>query len=159
MQQQQFKNIKNTSFFFPLSATCCFIGELGPMWWQLQSVVPPGLCRTVCWASRERGLYLHKLHTARLWQSRMKTKIWHWRISSFLQATALKCTSELPCGFSPLPSGLSLVNMVLSLFFQTYKKLQSLFLSHGCFFSSAHQLILSETFQDLLQMVTYFKNQ
>lgn len=70
----------------------------------------------------------------------------------FLQATALKCTPELcvPCGSSPLPSGLSLVNMVLSLFLQTFKKRNCHCFCHQAGFS-ANQLIYSDTFQDLMQ--------
>lgn len=64
-------------------SSCCVSGKLGPVRRQLQSVVPPGLCGSVCRASREGGVYLHKLHTARLQQRRMKTKMWLWRISSF----------------------------------------------------------------------------
>ena len=104
-------------------------------------MVPPDLCRTVCWASREGGLYLHKLHTARLRPRRVKTKKWLWRISSFCcEPQHLTCTPELcvPCGFSPLPSGLPLVNMVLFTVFSSYKRLLSLFfLSHGWFFSQS----------------------
>lgn len=51
-----------------------FSGKLGPMWWQLQSVVSPDLRGIVCWSGRGGGLYLHKLYTARLRQGRVKTK-------------------------------------------------------------------------------------
>lgn len=119
------------------------VGELGPMWWQLQSVVPPGLCRRVRWASREGGLCLHKLHTARLWQREMKTKRPLWRISSFCRGPQHLSASMnfVPCGF-PFTS---LVKMVLFTFFQSNKRLLSLFLSWWLgFFSQSTNL--SETF-------------
>lgn len=83
-----------------LSSSRCFSGKLGPMWRQLQSVVPPDLCGTVCRASRERGLCLHKLHTARLRQ-RMRTKKRLWRISSSVagRSTLRAHLNSVPCGF------------------------------------------------------------
>lgn len=66
-----------------------------------------------------------------------------WRISCFLckpQILSAHLNSVSPCGFSPLPSGFSLVNMVLLLFFQTYKRLQSLFFVIWVIFSQSTNL-------------------
>lgn len=114
-----------------------FLGKLGPVWRQLQSVVSPDLRRSVCWACGEGGLCLHKLHTARIQQSRIKTKKSCWRMSRFTaDAAALKCTPELcvSCGFSPLPSGLPSVNMVLLLFPPELLKTSVTVLFLFCFF-------------------------
>ncbi len=59
-----------------------------------------------------------------------------------LQAAALECTPELcvPCGFSPLPSGLPLVNMVLfTVFFPDLQKTSvSVFVTGWCFSQSTN---------------------
>lgn len=138
-------------------------GKLGPVWRQLQPVVPSGLCWSVCWASREGGLCLHKLHTAELQKRRMKTKMWLWRISSFV-AAALKCTPELcvPCAPPPTPTlWLALSELGAIYFFSGVTKDFCRCFDHVAGFS-ANQLILSETFQDLMQinkMAKCFKNQ
>lgn len=79
------------------------------------------------------------------------------------RAAAFKCTPELCvlCGFSPLPSGLPFVNMVLFTVFPELQKTSVTVFATWLFFS-ANQLILSETFQDLMQvykMAKCFENQ
>lgn len=133
MQQQQCKNIKNTFFL------CNFAFQVN--WVQCDGSCNQWFHQICVGLSAERAEKEDYIcisctqpdYDRAEWRPKYDTE----GSAVFLQATALKCTSELwvPCGFPPLPSGLSLVNMVLLLFFQTYKKLLSLFLSHGCFFS------------------------
>lgn len=122
-------------------------------------MVPPGLRGAVCWTSREGGLYLHKLHTAWLRQRRIKKSLKDPQFYFSATHFSAHLNSVLPCGFSRLPSSLSLVNMVLSLFFPDLQKtLTVLFFCFVFFFPfwvaglSASQLILFETFHVLMQV-------
>lgn len=146
-----------------VSLSCCFSGKLGPVWRQLQSVVPPDLCRTVGRAGREGGLYLHKLHTARLRPRKMKTKKWLFEGSAvLLPAAALNVHTWTLCALWLLPFTFWLAlsdHGAIHCFFQLQKTV-TVFRHMAGF--SANQLILSESFQDLMQMYKMakrFKNQ
>lgn len=90
-------------------------------------MVPPGLRGAVCWTSREGGLCLHKLHTAWLRQRRIKKSLKDQQFYFSATHFSAHLNSVLPCGFSRLPSSLSLVNMVLSLFFPDLQKTLTVF--------------------------------
>lgn len=109
---------------------------------------------------------MHKLYAARIRRLReenedQKVTLKDQQFCCKLQHSSAHLNCVCALWLPPLPSGLPLVKMVLFTFFPRVTKDFRHSFCHVAGFS-ADQLILSETFQDLMQMykmAKYFKNQ
>lgn len=126
-------------------------------------MVPPGLRGAVCWTSREGGLYLHKLHTARLRQRGIRKSLKDQQFYFSATHFSAHLNSVLPCGFSRLPSSLSFSEHgAITVFSRLTKNSHCfifIFIFYFYFFFSfwvaglsASRLILFETFHVLMQV-------